>query len=121
MSNKDIYQILKKFADGEAIIGASLLRIDGKVIAAYYIGIEDTVPNLIARDSLSAKRKRRIIFPILGRLITSIAIYEKSCIGLSSVNRDQYIQLVAKSDLPLSTFCKKLEQISVELRQVKEN
>ncbi|MCP8313175.1 MAG: hypothetical protein H3Z53_02225 [archaeon] len=116
MREKDVEQILREFVNGELIIGASLLRIDGKIITAHYVGIKDTILNLIARDSLSAMRRRRNIFPVLGKPIISIAMYEKMCIGLASVSKDKYIQLVAKPNFPLATFCTKLEEISNKLR-----
>ncbi len=116
MEQKDVEKVLREFIDGKVVIGASLIRIDGKVIAAHYVGIKDMIPNLIARESLSAKRRRRIIFPVLGRLIISVAMYEKMCIGLAPVSKDQYVQLVAKSDLPFATFFTKLEEISNNIK-----
>lgn len=113
---KYIERVVREFVDGKVIIGASLLRIDGKVITSHYAGIEDANPNLLARESLSAKRRRGNMFPALGRLILSITMYEKMCVGLASVNEDQYIQLISKPGVSLLTFGTKLEKISKKLR-----
>lgn len=110
---------LKELVDGKEIIGASLLGIDGEVIASHYLGIGGTIMNLVARDNLSGKRRRRDVFPVLGRPILSVTKYERMYLGLASIAEDQFIHLVGKPGLPLATFCAKLEEISSKLRPKK--
>ena len=120
MAQKEVERVLREFVDGEIIIGASLLKTDGRIIAAHYSAIENTIPTIIARESLSAKRRRRNIFPVLGRLINSITKYEKMSIGLSSIGNGQYTELVANSEVPLERFSAKLNEISNKLRSSKK-
>lgn len=120
MEQKEVERVLREFVDGEMIVGASLLKTDGRIVATHYRGIKKTIPTIIARESLSAKRRRRNIFPVLGRLMISIAIYKKMCIGLASVSKARYIELIAKPELPLATFCTKLNEISNKLRLSKK-
>lgn len=116
MKKKGIGQALREFVDGRIIIGGSLIGIDGKTVVSHYVGIDGTVIDLIARDSLSAKRRRRDVFPVLGTLTLSMARYEKMYLGLAPISEDQYLHLAANPRLSLRTFHKKLLEISKKLR-----
>lgn len=116
MKQNDIERTMRDLVDGEAIVGGSLIRIDGKIIASHYVGIDGTIINLIARDSLSAKRRRRDVFPVLGTLTLSIAKHEKMYLGLASVSEDQYVHVLANPGLSLPAFHKMLLEISNKLR-----
>jgi len=115
MKKKEAQQVFREFVDEKTIIGASLLKIDGTVLAAHYAGIQDTIPTLIARESLGAKRRRRSVFPVLGKLITSVAKYEKMYVGLSLLSKDKYVELIGNPEVPLTRFAKKLREISDKL------
>jgi hypothetical protein len=117
-------KLFKDFVDEKEIIGSSLLRNDGEVIASYHLKVPEIIPNLIApeiipnliaRESLSAKRRRTDKFPVLGKLITNIGKYEKMYIGLSSVDKNHYVVVLAKSKIPLTEFSLKLEKISKKI------
>lgn len=117
MRHSNIEQILREFVDGKVIIGGSLIRVDGKTVASYYDGVDGPTINLIARDSLSAKRRRGDVFPVLGRLRLSITVYDKISLGLAPVGEDRYVQLAAKPKLRLQTLHSKLKAISRKLQR----
>ena len=54
--------ILKQPAGGKTIRGVSLIRIDGEVISSYFEEIQGSVLNLLARESLSAKKGEELFF-----------------------------------------------------------
>jgi hypothetical protein len=116
LKQADVAQILKEIVDGKKIFGASLLRNDGKVIADHYVGAKGALINLVARDSLGSKRRRRDVFPILGKIDISITMYDKLSVGLVSVDKDKYIQLAAKPELSMKILYGKLRESSRKIR-----
>jgi hypothetical protein len=87
--------IFGKVVDGKMVIGASLLKIDGRALYSYSRSSDNLMPNLIARQSFTAKKQRSAIFPILGNFILSVTKYKKRQVGIALISSDKYLQLLA--------------------------
>lgn len=117
MGQNNMDLILKQLANGKAISGISLIRIDGEVLSSYFEGIQGTVLNLLARESLSAKKRRGTLFPITGGLVLSVARYQKMWVGLGSVTDDVFLLLVARPKMSIFSFCAKFDDVSRRIKQ----
>jgi hypothetical protein len=115
MKQKAVERILKESVDGRKIMGASLLRIDGSVISSHFVGLSDVTANLIARDILSGRRRRRAVFPILGKPVASVAVHDKMCLGLLSLGKETYVFLIGGSGFSLPRFYAHLQRVSRRL------
>lgn len=118
METKKIGRIFKGTVDDKFIFSASLIKTNGTVISSYHTKVDSSLIVLVARESFSAKRRRSTIFPILGKFLFSVSKYQKLQVGISLIDSDKYIQLIASPLCPFTKLYNRLVQLSEKVDRI---